>query len=66
MRAILILVVGMIAITVNDTLFKLYSDDYSLHQLIFMRSLGAIFVLFPIFLIKIGKATYTTQRFTNW
>lgn len=39
---IIFIVFGMSCITVNDLLVKLLSDDYALHQIVFIRSLFAI------------------------
>ena len=38
-RAILLILVGMVAITANDSLIKALSGDYPLHQMVFIRSL---------------------------
>ncbi|MFW2383362.1 MAG: DMT family transporter [Acidimicrobiales bacterium] len=37
-RAIGLIVLGMVCITVNDTLIKYLSDGYPLHQMVFVRS----------------------------
>ena len=38
-RAILFILVGMLCISINDTLIKFLSDDYPLHQMVFVLSL---------------------------
>lgn len=45
-QAIALIVLGMVFITINDSLIKLLGGDYPLHQLVFCRSfVGIIFTL---------------------
>jgi len=43
-RAIVLILIGMVCISINDTLIKLLSGDYPLHQMVFIRSLIGIVI----------------------
>ena len=48
---ILFILIGMIAISINDVLIKQLSGEYPLHQLVFTRS--SIGLIFSIFLLQL-------------
>ena len=61
-RPVLFIVIGMFAIAVNDVLFKLFSGDYSLYQLVATRSGLALCILLPAFMRTTAFKTIITTR----
>lgn len=61
-RAILFILVGIGAISVNDMLIKLLSGGYPLHQMVFVRSLIAICASFVFLRIEGGLRLLRTDR----
>ena len=49
--AVIFTLVGWVFISLNDTIIKLLSDTYPLHQIVFIRS--AIGIFFSLFLVKL-------------
>lgn len=52
-RAIVLILIAMVAITINDMMIKLLSGDYPLHQMVFTRSVIAM-VFITLFLLSEG------------
>jgi len=54
--------IGMLAITINDLLIKTLSDAYSLYQIVFIRSLGGLAISLVILQFEGGFAALRTRR----
>ncbi|MGI9614361.1 MAG: DMT family transporter [Acidimicrobiales bacterium] len=61
-RAIAFILAGMLCITVNDTLIKLLSDGYPLHQMVFVRSTIGLAASFVFLRIEGGLSLLRTDR----
>lgn len=59
---ILFLCIGMVAISVNDLLIKVLSDDYALHQIVFTRTCIAIVLSVVALQIEGGFNLLRTDR----
>ena len=54
--AILILIVAMACISAMDTLIKFFSGTYALHEIIFIRSMISLSILFPLLFLVRGES----------
>lgn len=61
-RAIAFILVGMLCITVNDTLIKFLSDSYPLHQMVFVRSAIGLAAGFAFLRMEGGASLLRTDR----
>ncbi len=61
-RAIGFILVGMLCITVNDTLIKFLSDGYPLHQMVFVRSAIGLTASFAFLRMEGGLQLLRTDR----
>ncbi len=61
-RAIAFILVGMVCITVNDTLIKFLSDGYPLHQMVFVRSAIGLVVSVVFLRMEGGVTLLRTDR----
>lgn len=61
-RAIAFILVGMLCITVNDTLIKFLSDGYPLHQMVFVRSAIGLTASFVFLRLEGGVTLLRTDR----
>lgn len=52
-RAIVLILIAMVGISINDMLIKLLSGDYPLHQMVFTRSIIGLFFI-TLFLLTAG------------
>lgn len=59
---IMFLCIGMVAISVNDLLIKLLSDDYALHQIVFTRTCIAIMLSLVALQIEGGFSLLRTDK----
>ncbi|SHI04992.1 DMT family transporter [Marivita hallyeonensis] len=59
---ILFLCIGMVAISINDLLIKVLSDDYALHLIVFSRTSLAICISFVILRIEGGFSLLRTHQ----
>ena len=61
-RAIAFILVGMLCITINDTLIKFLSDGYPLHQMVFVRSVIGLSASFLFLRMEGGVSLLRTDR----
>ena len=61
-KAASFLVLGIFCISVNDTLIKLLSDRYALHQIVFIRASIGLLIILPPILVRQGAAALRTLR----
>jgi drug/metabolite transporter (DMT)-like permease len=62
MKAVSFLLIGILGISINDTIIKLLSDAYALHQLVFIRGAFALLIIVPPVLARLGIAVLRTAR----
>ena len=60
-KAVAVLILGVLAISVMDAVIKFLSGDYALHQIVFTRAIISVSILLP-FLMKHGLAAARTRR----
>ncbi len=61
-KAIAFLILGVFCISVNDTIIKLLSSSYALHQLVLIRSvLSLVIIMLGIFIWKDMKSLHTNK-----
>lgn len=58
------IVLGMVAISINDMLIKQLSGDYPLHQMVFVRS--AIGIMFSLMLVQLEGGFHILKTSTPW
>ncbi len=61
-RAVAFILVGMVCISINDTLIKFLSDGYPLHEMVFVRSAIGIAASFVILRFEGGVSLLRTDR----
>jgi S-adenosylmethionine uptake transporter len=61
-KAVSFILIGMLGISINDTIIKFLSDAYALHQLVFIRGTFALLIIMPLFLVRQGVAALRTTR----
>ena len=61
LRAISYLLLGMLGISIGDTMIKMLSGDYALHQLVFIRAAISLIILMPV-LLRRGITALRTSR----
>jgi S-adenosylmethionine uptake transporter len=61
-RAIVLILVGMLGISINDMLIKFLSGGYPLHQIVFVRSVIALVAGFAFLAFEGGVALLRTDR----
>lgn len=61
-RAIVLILIGMVSISINDMLIKLLSGDYPLHQMVFTRSVIALVMSFVFLWAEGGWSLLRTDR----
>ena len=61
LKAVLNLLLAMFCISIMDTVIKMLSDGYALHQLVFIRAAVSMAILLPI-LLRHGVMALNTQR----
>lgn len=61
-RAIAFILVGMLCISINDTLIKFLSDGYPLHQMVFVRSAIGLTASFVFLRLEGGVSLLRTSR----
>ncbi|RPG00236.1 MAG: DMT family transporter [Proteobacteria bacterium TMED51] len=61
LKAVLNLLLAMFCISIMDTVIKMLSDGYALHQLVFIRAAVSVVILLPI-LLRHGVMALNTQR----
>ena len=61
LRAISYLLLGMFGISIGDTMIKMLSGDYALHQLVFIRAAISLILLMPV-LLRRGITALRTSR----
>jgi len=62
LKGVSFLVLGIFCISVNDTLIKLLSDTYALHQIVFIRASIGLLIILPPILVRHGVAPLRTSR----
>ena len=62
MKAVLFLLIGILGISINDTIIKFLSDAYALHQLVFIRAIFGLLIIVPPVLARYGIAALRTTR----
>ena len=62
MKAVLFLLIGILGISINDTIIKFLSDAYALHQLVFIRAIFVLLIIVPPVLVRYGIAALRTTR----
>ena len=62
MKAVSFLLLGILGISINDTIIKFLSDAYALHQLVFIRAIFGLFIIVPLVLVRQGIAVLRTTR----
>ena len=55
-KAVSFLLIGILGISINDTIIKFLSDAYALHQLVFIRGTFALLIIVPLVLVRQGIA----------
>ena len=61
-KAVSFLLIGILGISINDTIIKFLSDAYALHQLVFIRGTFALLIIVPLVLLRQGIAVLRTTR----
>ena len=61
LKAVLYLLLAMFCISIMDTVIKMLSGGYALHQLVFIRAAVSMAILLPI-LLRHGVMALNTQR----
>ena len=61
-KAVSFLLIGILGISINDTIIKFLSDAYALHQLVFIRGTFALLIIVPLVLVRQGIAVLRTTR----
>lgn len=61
-RPVLILLIGILAITMNDSVIKSLSDAFPLHEIVLARSLVALLILLPVAFWREGLSTLSSAR----
>ena len=61
LKAISYLLLGMFSISIGDTMIKMLSGDYALHQLVFIRAAISLIILMPV-LLRRGITALRTSR----
>ena len=62
MKAVSFLLLGILGISINDTIIKSLSDAYALHQLVFIRAIFGLLIIVPLVLVRQGIAVLRTTR----
>ena len=62
MKAVLFLLIGILGISINDTIIKFLSDAYALHQLVFIRAIFGLLIIVPPVLVRYGITALRTTR----
>ena len=62
MKAVSFLLLGILGISINDTIIKFLSDAYALHQLVFIRAIFGLLIIVPLVLVRQGIAVLRTTR----
>ena len=62
MKAVSFLLLGILGISINDTIIKFLSDAYALHQLVFIRAIFGLLIIVPPVLMRQGIAALRTTR----
>ena len=62
MKAVSFLLLGILGISINDTIIKFLSDAYALHQLVFIRGIFGLLIIVPPVLVRYGIAALRTTR----
>ena len=60
-RAISVLLIAMLSISIMDSVVKMMSGGYALHQIVFTRAVISLMILLP-FLMRYGLLAMQTQR----
>ena len=61
-KAVSFLLLGILGISINDTIIKFLSDAYALHQLVFIRAIFGLLIIVPLVLVRQGIAVLRTTR----
>ena len=61
-KAVSFLLLGILGISINDTIIKFLSDAYALHQLVFIRAIFGLLIIVPLVLVRQGIAVFRTTR----
>ena len=62
LKAVSFLLLGILGISINDTIIKFLSDAYALHQLVFIRAIFGLLIIVPPVLARYGIAALRTTR----
>ena len=62
LKAVSFLLLGILGISINDTIIKLLSDAYALHQLVFIRAIISLLIIVPPILVRQGVVALRTTR----
>ena len=60
-KAVAAILLAMFCISIMDTIIKMLSEVYALHQLVFIRALISLAILLPL-LLRFGVTALKTQR----
>ena len=62
MKAVSFLLLGILGISINDTIMKFLSNAYALHQLVFIRAICGLLIIAPLLLAWNGISALRTKR----
>ena len=62
MKAVSFLLLGILGISINDTIMKFLSNAYALHQLVFIRAICGLLIIVPLLLVWHGISALRTKR----
>jgi len=62
LKAIVFLIVGIFCISITDAIFKSLSGSYALHELVFIRAVISLALMFPVVLILNGLRSLRTSH----
>ena len=62
LKAVSFLLLGILGISINDTIIKFLSDAYALHQLVFIRAIIGLLIIVPPILVRQGVVALRTTR----